>query len=118
MSKKILICEDDSGISELIRIILEENGFKTKITANGKGIQKIVKEFAPNLILLDLWLPGMDGKEIVKLLKKDPITKNISIIIVSALNDVEKQVQNSGVDGFIAKPFDINDFLMIVKKHT
>lgn len=118
MNKRILICEDDQGILELLKEILEEKGFQVKALTGGKGIQKKILEFLPDLILLDLWMPGMNGKEIIKILKKDDNTKNIPIIIVSALNEAEAVAKNYGVEAYITKPFDIDDLLKTVRKYT
>lgn len=116
--KRIIICEDDQGILELLKEILEEKGFQVKALTGGKGIQKKILEFLPDLILLDLWMPGMNGKEIIKILKKDDNTKNIPIIIVSALNETEAVAKNYGVEAYITKPFDIDNLLKTVRKYT
>src|SRR5579884_1070730 len=85
--RKVLICDDDQGILEVTKIILESNGYDVDTLDNGKAIVKHVKNSKPHLILLDLWMPGIEGKEITKLLKSDQQTKQIPLIIVSAVND-------------------------------
>jgi CheY-like chemotaxis protein len=116
MKKRVLICDDDEGISEVTRIILEENGYDTKLCNTGKAIQKKVKEYQPDLILLDLWMPGIDGKETTKLLKTNPETRHIPIIIVSALNEIQGIAKAIGADGFISKPFEIKDLIAKVEE--
>lgn len=118
MSKQILVCDDDPSILEIIKIILEDSGFVVKILSSGKGIEKKVLEYQPDLILLDIWMPGIDGKEITKLLKRKKETKNIPIIVVSALNETEKLAKELGADDFLAKPFDMNDLLSKANKYT
>lgn len=118
MSKKILVCDDDQGILEVIKIVLEKEGFEVKLLANGRGIQKIIKDYKPDLILLDIWMPGVDGEEITKILKKTEETSKIPIVVISALNTTEKIAQESGADDFLEKPFDISDLVKIVKKYT
>ncbi len=115
---KILLCDDDEGVIEVIKIILEENGYEVKPLLNGKGIEKKVLEYKPDLIFLDIWMPGIDGKEVTKLLKSDSVTKQIPIIIVSALNEVDKIQNMIGADDFLAKPFEMQDLLAKVKHHT
>jgi DNA-binding response OmpR family regulator len=116
--KKILVCDDDRSILEVIKIILEENGFGVLTLQTGKGILKKVKDYRPDLILLDIWMPGIDGKEITKLFKKDKDTKDIPIIIISALNETQKLSKNIGADGFLSKPFEMTDLLDIANKFT
>lgn len=116
--KRILVCDDDQGVIEVIQIILEENGYEVKSLSGGKGIEKKISEFKPNLIFLDIWMPGIDGKEITKLIKGTEDGKQIPVIIVSALNDAEKISQEIGADGFLPKPFELNHLLELVEKHT
>jgi len=115
---KVLLCDDDEGIIEVIKIILEENGYEVKPLLNGKGIEKKVLKYIPDLIFLDIWMPGIDGKEVTKLLKNDPATMHIPIIIISALNEVDKIQDSIGADDFLAKPFEMQDLLNKVKHHT
>lgn len=116
--KKVLVCDDDEGISEVIKIILEDGGYKVKILNNGRAIQKRIEEFCPNLLLLDLWLPGINGQEIVKVLKKDDKCKDLPVIIISALTDLEKISKKSGATDYLEKPFNINRLKEIVGKYT
>lgn len=116
--KRILLCDDDKSIADLVKIILEQNHFEVKLLFNGKGILKRVKEFMPGLILLDLWMPGIQGRDIVKIIKADPETQKIPIIIFSALNEVEQETRTSGADDFIVKPFDIDQLLQVIRKYT
>lgn len=116
--KKILICDDDQGITEVIQVILEENGYEVRTLLGGKGIEKKVQEFQPHLIFLDIWMPGIDGKEVTKLMKQAASTKHIPIIIISALNDAEKISKEIGADGYLSKPFDLTQLLDLVKKYT
>lgn len=120
MSKKILVCDDDEAISEMIKIMLENEGYEVRLILNGKAIIKKVLEYQPDLILIDIWMPGMDGKEAIGLLKKDQETKNIPIFIISALheNEISQIVKKAGAQGFLAKPFNISDLLAIIEKNT
>jgi DNA-binding response OmpR family regulator len=119
MSKKrILVCDDDQGVVEVIQIILEENGYEVRTLNSGKGIEKKIREFKPHLIFLDIWMPGIDGREITKLVKNGASTKDIPIIIVSALNDAEQISREIGADGYLPKPFDLSQLLIIVENHT
>ena len=118
MKKKILVCDDDKGVIEVIQIILEENGYEVKTLQNGKGITKKILAFKPNLIFLDIWMPGIDGKEITKLIKNSSSTKQIPVVVISALNDAGKISQEIGADDFLPKPFELNQLLNLVEKYT
>lgn len=116
--KKILVCDDDEGILDIVRVILESKNYQVKTISSGKSIEKRISEYSPDLILLDLWIPGMDGKEITRILKRQSKTKNIPIIIISALNETEKISKEIGADSFLSKPFDINDLINVVEKYS
>lgn len=114
--KKIYIIDDDTGISEALRLILTEEGFSVESSENGKKLFD-KKRQTPDLILLDFLLSGTDGIEIVKKLKLNKSTKNIPIIMMSAHPKAEITVKNAGVDDFIAKPFELDDLLLRIKRH-
>lgn len=118
MKKKILIVDDDLAILEVIKIILEENNYEVAAISDAFLVQNAIEKLQPDIILLDIWMSGFDGRDIVKELKTKENTKNIPILLVSANNDTEKIAKEAGADGFLAKPFDINDLLFIVKKYT
>lgn len=117
MHKNILIIDDDDAILEVLKIILDEEGYTTKVLSDSHQVLKFVDHEIPDLILLDIWLSGIDGQEIAHELKSREKTKNVPIIMISANNEGEKLAKESNVDGFIAKPFEINDLLKVIKKH-
>lgn len=118
MKKKILIAEDDQAILEVVKIILENEGYTTISTDKEEIIYKVAHTDTPHLILLDIWLSGHDGGKIAKELKSNPKTKQIPVIMLSANTETEKITIESGADDFLLKPFDIDDLLRIVRKHT
>jgi CheY-like chemotaxis protein len=119
MSKKnILICDDDEGIVDVIKIVLEEKGYKTKSVSHGRDIFKIIEKWKPDLVLVDFWMPEISGDEIIKALKKEPHTESIPIILIAAHRRTRELAIQSGADGFLTKPFDIQDLENIVEKHT
>ncbi len=115
--KVILVADDDPGILEVMSIILTDGGYKVVTEENPANIIQRIKEIQPKLILMDLWMSGMDGHEVTQILKNRAGIANIPIVIISALGEGEKIAQNAGADDFLAKPFDIEDLLNIVKKH-
>ncbi len=113
-SKKILVADDDSAILDVIQQILEMDGYEVKTTVDGETIKKMRKGL-PDLLLLDIWMSGTDGRLICKQLKSQEITKHIPIIIISANKDTEGIAKEAGADDFLTKPFEMNDLLAKVK---
>ncbi|MDQ3008252.1 MAG: response regulator [bacterium] len=114
--KKILVADDDSGILEVISLMLEDAGYDVETTVNGET-EVMVEKYLPDLILLDIWMSGMDGRKICKSLKGQKLTKHIPIIMISANKDTENIAKESGANDFIAKPFEMQDLLNKVDKH-
>jgi CheY-like chemotaxis protein len=116
MKGYILVIDDDSAILEVLKIILEDNDYMVKTLSDGSKIQEALSERKPDMILLDIWLSGMDGQEIATKLKQEESTKKIPIVMISANNEGKKISKKAKIEGFIAKPFEIEDILDIVKK--
>src|SRR6185436_14790877 len=100
MKKKILVCDDNVDIYDVLKIILEGGGYEVKVLNEGKNIVKEIKKYHPNLLLLDIMLPGIDGKEISLMLKSDEHTKELPILVISALNNPKQVAKEAGADGF------------------
>lgn len=118
MKKRIIVCEDDKGVQELIQIMLENQGYDVKPLDNGETIQETVEKYHPDLILLDLWMPGINGDEVTKLLKNQKNTQHIPIIIVSAISEASTIARQAGAEDFLSKPFEMVDLLSKVKKYS
>lgn len=114
---KICIVDDDPSILEVIKIVLEEAGYEVIIISDPKQVEKKIHKSLPSLILLDVWVAGRNGQEIAKKIKHDKITAKIPIIMISALSNIQEISKKAKVDGFIEKPFDIDELLKTVKKH-
>ncbi len=110
MRKKILIADDNPGILEVVSIILESEGYEVKSTVDPQHVLQI-QEDPPGLILLDIWMGGTDGRYICKQLKSDDATRNIPVILMSANSNIRSIAEESGADGFIAKPFEIDELI-------
>ncbi|AND85117.1 response regulator [Clostridium tyrobutyricum] len=114
---KILIVDDEEHICELIKFNLENNGYKTIISHNGvDAISKVEKDM-PNLILLDLMLPGMDGYDVCKEIKRNPNLFSIPIIMITAKGEEFDKVLGLelGADDYVTKPFSVRELLARVK---
>ena len=115
--KMIYCVEDERNIRELLIYTLETTGFQAKGMENGKELWASLKEETPELILLDIMLPGEDGYSILEKLKKDGQTKNIPVIMVTAKEAEYEKVRGleSGADDYITKPFGMMEFIARVK---
>lgn len=107
---KVLVADDDPAIVDAVRMTLEDEGYRVETTVDGTTEQR-VRSDRPDLILLDIWMSGVDGRDICRRLKADPATGGIPVIMISANRDTETLARQCGADDFIAKPFDIDTLL-------
>ena len=115
----ILIVDDTPENLTVLRQILTEKGFRVRPAISGEIALKTVQTDIPDLILLDIVMPNMDGYEVCRKLKAEKQTRNIPIIFISALNELEDKVKafaEGGVD-YITKPFQITEVLARVTTH-
>jgi DNA-binding response OmpR family regulator len=115
--KKILIVDDESINLEFFNVMLSKLGFIVDVAADGIEALEKVKEFHPDLILLDNVMPRMSGWEVTKILKGDIKYQSIPIIMLSVLDDVKDKVAGFelGVDDYITKPFNFSEVLARIK---
>jgi DNA-binding response OmpR family regulator len=115
--RKILVIDDDPGILEVLTLILEDADYEVEtIMKVDKDINKRLKSFHPDLILLDMLLSGLDGRDIARKLKANPKYVQIPIIMLSAHPNAKKEALTAGANYFMAKPFDIYELTALVKK--
>ncbi len=117
-NKTILVVDDEKHIVRLVQINLERAGYKVITAQDGKeGLQKAQQE-KPDLIVLDVMMPYMDGFEVLKHLKKDPETRNIPVIMLTAkAQDADVfRGWKEGVDTYLTKPFNPMELLSFVKR--
>lgn len=117
--KKIIIVDDDAGILEVLKIILEENGFEVLSLSSPAKLASEMKSFQPDLIMLDIWISGFDGIEVCKKLKTNLQTVATPIILLSAMRDARgrENIQKEALaDDFIEKPFDMDELLNRIDK--
>ncbi|MBU4449580.1 MAG: response regulator [Proteobacteria bacterium] len=118
MSKKILIVEDIPMNRRLIRDILTYQGYEVIEAENGKEAVRIAREQKPDLIIMDLQMPVMSGYDAIKILKSDPVTKDIKIIAVTsfAMSGDREKVLAAGFDNYISKPINTRELPEMVKR--
>ncbi|HJV46728.1 MAG TPA: response regulator [Bacillota bacterium] len=112
---KILIVDDQYGIRVLLYEVFGKEGYQTFQAANGKQALEIVGNESPDLVILDMKIPGMDGLEILKEIKK--INKEIKVIMMTAYGELDmiKEATELGAVTHFTKPFDIDELRLAVK---
>src|SRR5579871_1682795 len=118
MPKKILAVDDERHIVRLVQVNLERQGYEVVTAYDGKeALEKVASE-NPDLIVLDVMMPYMDGFEVLKTLKKDPTTRDIPVIMLTAkANDADVfQGYKSGVDCYLTKPFNPLELLTFIRR--
>ena len=119
MAKMILIVEDDPKNLTLFRDLLQVSGYSTIEATDGKQGVEFAKSKKPDLILMDIMMPEMDGLEATRILKADAVTKNIPILALTsyAMNGDKEKVLEAGCDGYLTKPVDIDELLKQVAEY-
>ena len=114
----VLIVEDNEKNLKLVRDVLQAKGHKTAEAGSAEEGLKLAAEAKPDLVLMDIQLPGMSGIEALKILRADEATKAIPVIAISAsvMQQDRKQITDAGFDDFIEKPINLKDFLAAVNK--
>jgi DNA-binding response OmpR family regulator len=105
--KKILVVEDEESLLKLESILLTSKGYEVRGVSNGQAALEAIAEELPDLILLDIMLPEMDGFEVCRRLKSDPATKELPVIMLTAKKSREDMARGEkvGADWYITKPF-------------
>ncbi|MDR3232578.1 MAG: response regulator [Planctomycetaceae bacterium] len=113
--QKILVVDDDADLTELIVSVLESSGrFETRTANNGFEAGMMVKEYRPNLIILDVMLPDINGKEVCARIRNDSSLDAVKVLCISGMVERDKihELKTAGADDFLQKPFDM-DVLII-----
>ena len=115
----ILIVEDEPKNLTLLRDLLQVSGYKTIEATDGKQGVELAKSKKPDLILMDVQMPVMDGLEATRILKADATTRNIPVLALTsfAMKGDEERILEAGCDGYLAKPYDIKELLKEVSKY-
>ena len=113
-TNKVLIADDDSNISELIKVYFEKDGFNTVVARNGKEAVELFKSEAPSIVILDVMMPEMDGWQVCREIRR---VSNIPIIMLTAKGETFDKVLGLelGADDYIVKPFDPKELIARVK---
>lgn len=114
---KILIVEDDTTLADTLADNLQEEGYEVFSTRDGENALSLIRSKLPDLIVLDIMLPTLDGLSVCRIIRKDPATLHIPIIMLTARGtEVDKIVGlESGADDYVVKPFGLGEFLARVR---
>lgn len=117
--KKILIVDDEADIIEILQFVLEAQGYECVTAMDGETGLNLAREINPDLIILDVMMPRINGYKISRLLKFDAKYKNIPILMVTARSQEEDKLigEETGADEYITKPFDLDEVVKIVQKY-
>jgi DNA-binding response OmpR family regulator len=117
--KKILVVDDEADLVETLRFPLEMEGFNVLVSYNGEDALNQARKENPDLILLDLMLPKLDGYKVCRLLKFDERYKHIPIVMLTAKTQEKDKLlgKETGADEYITKPFDIDELMKKVKAY-
>lgn len=111
----IIIVDDNADICGIVEYLLVTEGYKVRTCTNPIIIFEMVKQQKPKLIITDMLMSGLDGRDLVKKIKGNPETADIKIVMMSALPNNEKTGRETGADDYISKPFESEDLLEKVK---
>jgi len=117
MAKKILVIDDEKLIVEVTRVLLESSGYEVVSALDGREGFQLALEEKPDLVLLDLMMPVLDGWETLELMRSDETTAGTPVIIFTAkeMASPDRVAREKGADDYIAKPYEIEDLLAKIK---
>jgi len=112
-SRRILVVEDDDGIRDMMEMVLDGEGYEVLSATNGIMALELLQDVRPELILLDMKMPGMDGWEFARRYAELPHPRP-PIVVVTAAQDASRRAAEIAAQGYLAKPFGIDDLLAVI----
>jgi two-component system cell cycle response regulator DivK len=114
--KRVLIVEDNPQNLKLARLVLSKAGFEVLEATDGEQGVRLAREQRPDLVLMDIQMPGLDGLSAIALLRRDPATAPLKIVVLSALamKGDRERILGAGCDAYLAKPFDYKELVATV----
>ncbi len=120
MKNKVLIVDDEADVLTLLEERLSVNGYDVIKAYNGADAIKLAKSHKPNLIIMDIMMPGMDGSKAAQALRDDPDTKNIPLMFLTCLltaDEAKTSMCETGGHFFVAKPYNVQELLKEIRRH-
>jgi DNA-binding response OmpR family regulator len=117
MKKKILVVDDEKDICGIMKRILENEGYAVFEAYDGQEALSKVFEISPDIMVIDVQMPGKNGFQVCEEIRKDPIYKELPILMLTVRNSKEDRLQGftSGVDEYMVKPFDMSEIVARIK---
>ena len=115
---RVLVVDDESDVTELLQYRLEQEGYRVATLNDPLGFVVKVREFEPDLMLLDIMMPELSGIQLCRIVRADPSMKNIPVIFLSARGEVEDRIKGleAGAEDYVSKPFNTNELLLRISK--
>lgn len=119
MTKRILIADDEPAVRQLLELVLRSQGYDVFVTQNGDQLVRTAQEWIPDLVIVDLMMPQMDGYEAIRQLRNDTRTAHVPMLILTARSTAEDVVTgfDTGADDYVTKPFNIPELLARIRAH-
>ena len=118
MAKRIMVVEDNDLNRKLFCDVLQANGFEVEPVADGESVLETARSVSPDLIIMDIQLPGISGVDLIEAAKRDAALKEIPVLAVTAFaaKGDEERIRSAGASGYLAKPVSIMPFMNAVKQ--
>ncbi len=118
MVTRVLIAEDEPHIVESLSFVLRRDGYEVSAALDGEAAMHSLRSNPPDMMILDVMLPKLNGFEVLKRVKSDPVLKSIPVIILTAKGQAQdrRMAEEIGVDGFMTKPFSNSDIVAQVRR--
>ena len=115
---RVLVVDDESDVTELLQYRLEQEGYRVATLNDPLGFVAKVREFEPDLMLLDIMMPELSGIQLCRIVRADPSMKDIPVIFLSARGEVEDRIKGleAGAEDYVSKPFNTNELLLRISK--
>ena len=115
---RVLVVDDESDVTELLQYRLEQEGYRVATLNDPLGFVAKVREFEPDLMLLDIMMPELSGIQLCRIARADPTIKHIPIIFLSARGEVEDRIKGleAGAEDYVSKPFNTNELMLRISK--
>lgn len=119
MKTRVMLVEDNKMNSRLVEYVLERDNFSTRVLDNAEDAIRAATEDPPDILLMDIQLPDMDGLEATRQLKKNPITAGIPIVAITAhaMAGDEERIRNAGCEGYISKPINTRELADTIRSY-
>ena len=115
---RVLVVDDESDVTELLKYRLEQEGYRVATLNDPLGFVAKVREFEPDLMLLDIMMPELSGIQLCRIVRADPSMKDIPVIFLSARGEVEDRIKGleAGAEDYVSKPFNNNELMLRISK--